>query len=93
MTICVLTVDDHAVVRARVAAALANDSGVDVVGEATDGDEGLVRFLELRPDVVLMDLRMPELDDVAATRAILAAELSAENSDPANSITKSDDYL
>lgn len=59
-TIRVLTVDDHAVVRAGVAV-LANHPGVDVVGEATDGDEGLAHFLELPPDVVLVDLRMPKL--------------------------------
>ena len=77
MTIRVLTADDHAVVRAGIAAMLANEADMEVVGDASDGREAVTRYAELRPDVVLMDLRMPNLDGVAATRAIRAADPGA----------------
>ena len=77
MTIRVLTVDDHAVVRAGIAAMLANEPDMAVVGDASDGREAVAQYAELRPDVVLMDLRMPNLDGVAATRAIRAADPGA----------------
>ena len=70
MTIRVLTADDHLVVRAGLAALIATEPGLEVVGEARDGREAVARYAELRPDVVLMDLRMPGMDGVAATRAI-----------------------
>src|SRR3712207_86142 len=74
MTIRVLTVDDHAVVRAGIAAMLANEPDMGVVAEAGDGAEAVARYAADRPDVVLMDLRMPRLDGVAAIEAILAAD-------------------
>jgi DNA-binding NarL/FixJ family response regulator len=74
MPIRVLIVDDHAVVRAGVAAVIANEPDIAVLGEADDGAEAVERYATLRPDVVLMDLRMPRMDGVAAIRAIRQAD-------------------
>ena len=68
----VLLVDDQAVVRAGLRMIL-ELGGVDVVGEAGDGEEAVTATAELVPDVVLMDLRMPGTDGVEATRRIVAA--------------------
>ncbi len=70
MTIRVLTADDHLVVRAGLAALIATDPGLELVGEAGNGEEAIAQYAALRPDVVLMDLRMKEMDGVAATQAI-----------------------
>lgn len=72
-TIRVLVVDDHKVVRSGIAAFLLNHEDLELVGEAANGREALRKCGELRPDVVLMDLMMPEMDGVAATRAIRLA--------------------
>jgi DNA-binding NarL/FixJ family response regulator len=66
----VLCVDDHPLVRKGIAAILANETDVTLVGEATNGDEAVRLFRELRPDVTLMDLRMPGVDGIAAVQAI-----------------------
>lgn len=66
----VLIVDDHAVVRDGLRHILSQDAGVDVVGEAADGLEAVARAAALRPDVVLMDLRMPRLGGVEAIRRL-----------------------
>lgn len=68
----VMIVDDHAVVRAGVAAILARHSDVAVVGEASTGDEAVLRFRTHRPDVTFVDLTMPGMDGVATIRAIRA---------------------
>ncbi len=67
----VLLVDDHALVRAGIASLL-KASGAEVVGEAGDGDEALRYARELRPDLILMDIRMPGRNGLEATKAITA---------------------
>jgi DNA-binding NarL/FixJ family response regulator len=68
----VLLADDQGLVRAGFRALLDAESGIDVAGEARDGHEAVELTRSLRPDVVLMDIRMPELDGLAATREIAA---------------------
>jgi two-component system NarL family response regulator len=77
MNIRVLTADDHAVVRAGIAAMIANEPDIAVVAEAGDGAEAVALYNEHVPDVVLMDLRMPMLDGVSAIAAIRAADPDA----------------
>lgn len=74
MSIRVLIVDDQAMVRAGFAAILDSQDGIEVVAQAADGREGVEACAQTRPDVVLMDVRMPVLDGLAATREILAAD-------------------
>jgi DNA-binding NarL/FixJ family response regulator len=70
----VLIVDDHPVVRAGLAGMLAAEDDLEVVGEADDGAEAVAVAGQLRPDVVLMDLRMPRVDGAEATARIVAAD-------------------
>ncbi|GAB3667006.1 response regulator [Streptomyces sparsus] len=69
-TIRVLLVDDHQVVRRGLRTFLEVQDDIEVVGEAADGDEGVLRAEELRPDVVLMDLKMPGSDGLGALRRL-----------------------
>lgn len=66
----ILIVDDHSVLRAGIRALLDVQPDFEVVGDAGDGQEALARVRELQPDVVLMDIGMPGIDGLAATRAI-----------------------
>lgn len=72
MTTRVIIVDDQAMVRAGFAALLAAQSDIDVVGEAPDGRQGIEVSRSSHPDVVLMDVRMPEMDGLEAARQLLA---------------------
>ncbi|WP_262706320.1 MULTISPECIES: response regulator [Streptomyces] len=66
----VLLVDDHQVVRRGLRTFLQVQDDIEVVGEASDGEEGIARAEELRPDVVLMDVKMPGVDGIEALRTL-----------------------
>ncbi len=69
-TIKVLLVDDHHVVREGLRRILELDDGISVIGEARSGEEAIVKAVSLSPDVIIMDLKMPGMDGIAATREI-----------------------
>jgi DNA-binding NarL/FixJ family response regulator len=69
----VLIVDDDDLMRAGLRGVLASDDAIELVGEADDGRAAAYRTRLLKPDVVLMDIRMPDLDGISATREVLAA--------------------
>ncbi|GIH93668.1 response regulator [Planobispora siamensis] len=71
MTIRVLIADDQGMVRTGFTVFLDAQPDIEVVGEAVNGEDAIARTAELRPDVVLMDVRMPVMDGLAATREIL----------------------
>jgi DNA-binding NarL/FixJ family response regulator len=70
----VLLVDDDDLMRAGLKAVLSSDNRIDVVGEAPNGRAAIASVRALRPDLVLMDVRMPDLDGIAATRQILTGD-------------------
>jgi two-component system NarL family response regulator len=77
LRIHVLSADDHPVVRAGIAAMVANEPDIDIVAEAREGAEPVALFEVHRPDVVLIDLRMPNLDGVSAIHAIRSIDPNA----------------
>ena len=81
MTIRVLVADDQALIRAGLVALFTAAPGFEVVGEAADGEQAVAAAARTSPDVILMDIRMPVLDGIAATRAILAAHRDRADDD------------
>lgn len=70
VSIRLLIADDHALVRSGLRSMLQREPGIEIVGEARNGREAVELCRSLRPDLVLMDVRMPEMDGLEATRAI-----------------------
>jgi DNA-binding NarL/FixJ family response regulator len=87
----VLIVEDDDLMRAGLQAVLSSDQTIDVVGEAANGRAGVERARTLSPDLVLMDVRMPDLDGISATREILA--LSPELKVVILTTFEQDDYI
>ena len=78
MPVRILVVDDHAVVRRGIRALLESRDGWDVCGEATTGRDAVEQCRKLRPDIVVMDLSLPDLSGLEATRQILKGGTGTE---------------
>ena len=78
MSIRILLVDDHKITRDGLCALIENQPGMDVVGEAENGRDAVKLADELDPDVIIMDISMPELNGIDATRQIIAASPSTK---------------
>ena len=74
----ILIIDDHAILRMGLTSLLNAEKAMEVVGDATDGAVGVEKFRQLKPDVVIMDLMMPGIDGIEATRQIIADTPSAK---------------
>ena len=70
MSIKVLVVDDHDLVRMGITRMLDDDPNIEVIGEAIDGDSAVIQVRAISPDVVLLDVNMPNINGVEATRRI-----------------------
>ena len=69
----ILVADDHVLIRDGICALLASEPDIEVLGFAEDGEETLAKATELQPDIVIMDVRMPKMNGVEATRLLKAA--------------------
>ena len=85
-TIRTLIVDDEADMRLLIGATLSLDSGIEIAGEADDGPAGLARWRDVRPDVVVLDMRMPGMSGLEVARQILAE-------DPAQTVVMCSAYM
>ena len=74
----ILIIDDHAILRMGLTSLLNAEKDMAVIGDASDGADGIEKFRQLKPDVVIMDLMMPEIDGIEATRHIIAETPSAK---------------